>query len=57
MTKKIFEELPARKNAPAVAPVAAKGSDRTMVVLKVLRKESAKQYTIFVIVQEERVLT
>ena len=28
MTKKIFEELPARKHSPAAAPVAAKGSDR-----------------------------
>jgi len=27
MTKKIFEELPARKNAPAAAPVAAKGAN------------------------------
>ena len=29
MTKKIFEELPARKHAPAAAPAAAtKGGDR-----------------------------
>ena len=27
MTKKIFEELPARKHAPAAAPVAAKGKE------------------------------
>lgn len=27
MTKKIFEELPARKNAPAVVPIAAKGAN------------------------------
>ena len=28
MTKKIFEELPARKHSPAAAPAAAKGGDR-----------------------------
>ena len=28
MTKKIFEELPARKHAPAAAPAAAKGDDK-----------------------------
>jgi hypothetical protein len=28
MTKKIFEELPARKHAPAAAPAAAKGGEK-----------------------------
>ena len=58
MAKNIFEELPARKHAPAkAAPAAAKVVTIRVVkkVAMVPRREFVKQCTISVIVQEEKV--
>ena len=52
MTKNIFEELPARKHSPAAATPAAKKETGEGG----LKREFAKQFTISVIVPEERKL-